>query len=73
MRVDSYNAATRITLNEDILSTPLQLTIDSGSFAAIIKEGLYKPTPTSVQTNMGEFIQFNGASQDGTAPASVRI
>ncbi len=37
----------------------------------LISEGLYKPTPASNSTNQGEFIQFNGASEDGTAPASV--
>ncbi|TBU23043.1 acid protease [Dichomitus squalens] len=46
------------------------LTVDTGSFAVLISEGLYKPNPTSVQTNQGEFIQFNGANEDGTLFAS---
>ncbi|KAI0031013.1 acid protease [Vararia minispora EC-137] len=46
------------------------LSVDTGSFAVIIGQGLYKPNPTSVQTNMGEFIQFNGANEDGTLMAS---
>ncbi|PIL35123.1 hypothetical protein GSI_02912 [Ganoderma sinense ZZ0214-1] len=50
-----------------------KLTVDTGSFAVLIAEGLYKPTPASNSTNQGEFIQFNGASQDGTAPASEAI
>nr|VWO95943.1 LMP1 [Ganoderma boninense] len=50
-----------------------KLTVDTGSFAVLIEEGLYKPTPASNSTNQGEFIQFNGASQDGTAPASETI
>ena len=49
----------------------IQLTADTGSFAVLIANGLYKPTPASNSTNQGEFIQFNGASADGTAPASV--
>ncbi|EJF56037.1 acid protease [Dichomitus squalens LYAD-421 SS1] len=46
------------------------LTVDTGSFAVLISQGLYKPTPVSNSTNQGEFLQFNGASADGTAPAS---
>ncbi|KAI0354812.1 acid protease [Trametes cingulata] len=46
------------------------LTIDTGSFAILVKQGLYKPSQTSQQTNLSEFIQFNGASKDGVAPAS---
>ncbi|KAI9066029.1 acid protease [Trametes sanguinea] len=49
------------------------LTVDTGSFAILIKEGLYKPSPTSQQTNISEFIQFNGASADGIAPASETV
>ncbi|KAI0770651.1 acid protease [Fomes fomentarius] len=46
-------------------SQNFSLTVDTGSFAVIIEEGKYKPNPTSQQTNQGEFIQFNGASEDG--------
>ncbi|KIK53004.1 hypothetical protein GYMLUDRAFT_49583 [Collybiopsis luxurians FD-317 M1] len=49
------------------------LTIDTGSFAILIKEGEYKPSSSSQQTNLGEFIQFNGASQDGVAPAQETV
>ncbi|KAL1937779.1 hypothetical protein VTO73DRAFT_12798 [Trametes versicolor] len=49
------------------------LTIDTGSFAILVKEGLYKPGPATQQTNISEFIQFNGASEDGIAPASETI
>ncbi|KAI0329050.1 acid protease [Cubamyces sp. BRFM 1775] len=49
------------------------LTIDSGSFAILVKEGLYKPSATSQPTNLSEFIQFNGASQDGIAPAAETV
>ncbi|KAI0694758.1 acid protease [Earliella scabrosa] len=42
------------------------LIVDTGSFAVIIEEGKYQPNPTSVQTNQGEFIQFNGGNEDGT-------
>lgn len=48
-----------------------QLTIDTGSFALLAKKGLYEPGPATQQTNISEFIQFNGASEDGTAPAQV--
>ena len=47
--------------------------MDTGSFAILIKEGLYKPSATSQPTNYSEFIQFSGASQDGTGPAEVGI
>jgi hypothetical protein len=47
------------------------MTVDTGSFAVLAREGVYKASPSSVQTNLGESIQFNGASADGTAPASV--
>ncbi|CDO72202.1 hypothetical protein BN946_scf184970.g54 [Trametes cinnabarina] len=50
-----------------------QLTVDTGSFALLIKEGLYQPSPTSQPTNLSEFIQFNGASKDGIAPAEETI
>ncbi|KAI0629776.1 acid protease [Trametes polyzona] len=46
------------------------LTVDTGSFAILVKEGLYKPGPVSQPTNISEFIQFNGASKDGIAPAA---
>ncbi|KAF5368203.1 hypothetical protein D9757_011299 [Collybiopsis confluens] len=49
------------------------LTIDTGSFAILIEEGKYKPSATTHQTNLGEFIQFNGASQDGVKFASETI
>ncbi|KAI0655435.1 acid protease [Cubamyces menziesii] len=49
------------------------LTVDTGSFAILIKEGLYKPSATSQPTNYSEFIQFSGASQDGTGPAEETI
>ena len=49
----------------------MQLTVDTGSFAILVKEGLYKPGPVSQPTNISEFIQFNGASKDGIAPAAV--
>lgn len=49
----------------------LQLAVDTGSFAVIIEEGKYKSNPTSQQTNQGEFIQFNGASEDGIQMAFV--
>ncbi|KAI0329051.1 acid protease [Cubamyces sp. BRFM 1775] len=49
------------------------LTVDTGSFAILVKEGLYKPSSTSQQTNISEFIQFSGASQDGTGPAEETI
>ncbi|TFK78906.1 acid protease [Polyporus arcularius HHB13444] len=45
------------------------LPIDTGSFAILIEQGKYLPSPTSQQTNLSEFIQFNGASEDGTGPA----
>ncbi|KAI0642938.1 acid protease [Trametes meyenii] len=50
-------------------SQTFSLTVDTGSFAILVKQGLYKPNPTSEQTNISEFIQFNGASKDGVAPA----
>ncbi|KAI0655434.1 acid protease [Cubamyces menziesii] len=50
-------------------SQTFSLTVDTGSFAILIKEGLYKPSATSQPTNISESIQFNGASQDGIAPA----
>ncbi|TFK91013.1 acid protease [Polyporus arcularius HHB13444] len=46
------------------------LAIDTGSFAVIIGKGKYKPNPMSQQTNQGEFIQFNGASEDGVQMAT---
>ena len=50
----------------------MQLPIDTGSFAILIEEGKYLPSATSTPTNLSEFIQFNGASEDGTASAEVR-
>ncbi|KAI0823982.1 acid protease [Trametes gibbosa] len=49
------------------------LTIDTGSFALLVKKGLYLPGPSSQQTDISEFIQFNGASEDGIAPAEEVI
>ncbi|KAH9891902.1 acid protease [Cubamyces lactineus] len=49
------------------------LTVDTGSFAILIKEGLYKPSATSKPTNLSEFIQFAGANEDGTGPAEETI
>ncbi|KAI0754499.1 acid protease [Daedaleopsis nitida] len=51
-------------------SQDFSLSVDTGSFAVIIGEGKYKPNPTSQQTNQGEFIQFNGANEDGTMMAT---
>ena len=50
----------------------MQLPIDTGSFAIIIEQGKYLPSATSQPTDLGEYIQFNGASKDGTVPAEVR-
>lgn len=47
------------------------MTVDTGSFAILIKEGLYKPSATAKPTNLSEFIQFAGANEDGTGPAEV--
>ncbi|OSC98013.1 acid protease [Trametes coccinea BRFM310] len=49
------------------------LTVDTGSFAILVKQGLYQPSATSKPTNLSEFIQFNGASADGIAPAAETI
>ncbi|KAI0718151.1 acid protease [Cerioporus squamosus] len=51
-------------------SQTFTLPIDTGSFAILIEKGKYLPSPTSRQTNLSEFIQFNGASEDGTGPAA---
>ncbi|KAI0754498.1 aspartic peptidase domain-containing protein [Daedaleopsis nitida] len=51
-------------------SQNFSLAVDTGSFAVLIGEGKYKPNPTSQQTNQGEFIQFNGANEDGTMMAT---
>ena len=48
-----------------------QLAVDTGSFAVIIEQGKYLPSPSSEQTGKGEFIQFNGATEDGIELASV--
>ncbi|KAI8986136.1 hypothetical protein BD414DRAFT_578226 [Trametes punicea] len=52
------------------LTLRVQLTIDTGRLALLIQKGLYHPITTSQPTNLSEFNQFNGASQDGVAPAS---
>lgn len=65
-------ASWKLSLKRASAEEGFQLTIDTGSFAILIKEGLYKPGPATQQTNVSEFIQFNGASEDGIAPASVR-
>ncbi|KAH9850180.1 acid protease [Lenzites betulinus] len=49
------------------------LVIDTGSFALLVKQGLYLPGPSSQQTNLSEFIQFNGASEDSVAPAQETV
>ncbi|KAI0763540.1 acid protease [Trametes elegans] len=49
------------------------LTIDTGSFAALVKKGLYQPSASSQQTNISEWIQFNGASEDSTGPAQETV
>ncbi|RPD74058.1 acid protease [Lentinus tigrinus ALCF2SS1-7] len=45
------------------------LPVDTGSFAILIEQGKYLPSASAKQTNLSEFIQFNGASEDGTGPA----
>ncbi|KAI0770654.1 acid protease [Fomes fomentarius] len=49
------------------------LPIDTGSFAILIEEGKYFPSSSSQQTDLSEFIQFNGANKDGTAPAAEGV
>ncbi|KAI0754491.1 acid protease [Daedaleopsis nitida] len=54
-------------------SQNFSLPIDTGSFAILIEAGKYLSSATAQQTNFSEFIQFNGASQDGSVPAGETV